>query len=189
MIPAKVPQLTHDVRVTRAFSGVAEKFKVRLLGIRGYYWNTMGKPGQNDYGIYDDALIVVSPTAYATFNANTDPSKLGPRTAVLREGLWWYKIGIHGLTKPEHQRYVALVQQDRVVVLRGPGQVPDGPGFFGINIHRGGATTTGSEGCQTIVPGQWAGFITLVKTEMARHQQIMVPYRLLTWPQFAALGG
>ena len=51
-------------------------------------------------------------------------------------------------------------------------------GYFGINIHRGGANTTSSLGCQTIYPDQWEAFFALVKGEMKRAGQAVVPYLL-----------
>jgi hypothetical protein len=51
-------------------------------------------------------------------------------------------------------------------------------GWFGINIHRGGVNTTSSEGCQTIPPSQWNGFITIVKEQMKWYGQKTIPYVL-----------
>jgi lysozyme len=48
-----------------------------------------------------------------------------------------------------------------------------------INIHRGGYRTTSSEGCQTIYPSQWDGFINLVYSEMSRYNQKTIPYLLV----------
>ena len=52
-------------------------------------------------------------------------------------------------------------------------------GWFGINIHRGGHTTTSSLGCQTIHPPQWPAFIALVKQEMRRESRGRIPYVLV----------
>src|SRR5690606_22423033 len=35
--------------------------RVALLGLRGYYRDTMGKKGRNDRGLYDDAIVLVGP--------------------------------------------------------------------------------------------------------------------------------
>ena len=156
-------------------AGVGEK--VSLLGMRGYFRDTMGKPGVNDRGIYDDAIFLVSPTAYVAFNANTDPSIARPGVAVLRKGLWRYKIGIHGLSKPMWKRYKALVQAAAVIVVRDGGRVDTG--YFGINIHKGSRNSTSSLGCQTIWPEQWNSFISLIEQELSRYNQATIPYLLV----------
>lgn len=150
---------------------------VELLGVRGYYRRTMGDPETNDRGIYDDAIFLRTPTVYAAFNANTDPGVRRRGVAVLAPGLWLYKLGIHGLSKPAARRYPALVQAGEVEVRRDGGRGERG--FFGINIHRGGATTTSSLGCQTIVPSQWEAFIALVRSELKRHGARTVSYLLV----------
>lgn len=156
---------------------------VVLVGIRGYYRDTMGVPGKNDRGIYDDAIILRSPTVHAAFNANTDPSVARKHVAVLKTGAWKYKIGTHGLNKPAKQRYTALVQAGDVTVIRDQ-EGPD-TGMFGINIHRGGYGTTSSLGCQTIFPDQWPAFIALVQSELKRatgpdgSSQKIIPYLLV----------
>lgn len=147
-----------------------------ILGRRGYYARTMGAHEGNERGIYDDAIMIVTPTAYVTFNANCDPSRQSPGMAVLKAGVWRYKVGIHGLSRPKAQQYEALVQAAPVTVIR-DGRGPD-TGWFGINIHRGGRTTTGSLGCQTIHPSQWDAFIALVKAELHRHAIATIPYVL-----------
>lgn len=151
-----------------------------LVGRRAYYRDTMGEPGKNDRGIYDDAIALVTPTAFATFNANTDPSRFSPGIAVLKPGVWRYKIGTHNISKPPQYRYKALVQAGPVTVVR-DGRGED-TGWFGINIHRGGRTTTGSLGCQTIHPAQWDAFIALVEGELVRHGIITIPYLLTERP-------
>lgn len=150
---------------------------VALLGVRGYYRDTMGAPGRNDRGIYDDAIFLLAPNSYAAFNANTDPTGFAKHRAVLEPGLWRYKVGTHGLNKPAPKRYTALVQACAVTVIRDQ-EGPD-TGFFGINIHRGSRTTTSSLGCQTIWPEQWESFIALVRAELKRAGQSVVPYLLI----------
>lgn len=147
-----------------------------ILGRRGYYRDTMGDHGSNDRGIYDDALCVVTPTAFVTFNANCDPSRFREGIAVLKPGVWLYRLGIHNLSKAKAQQYPALVQAAKVTVVR-DGKGED-TGWFGINVHRGGYTTTSSLGCQTIHPTQWDAFYELVKVEMKRHGLKVIPYVL-----------
>ena len=144
---------------------------VALVGCRGYYRLTAA---ENQRGVYDDAIFLLTPETFAAFNANVDPSIFRTHIATLRKGLWRYKVGIHGLSKPPVQRYTALVQAGEVTVER-DGEKPE-TGWFGINIHRGGVTGTSSLGCQTIVPDQWPAFIELVRSELARHGQKVVPY-------------
>lgn len=163
-----------------------KKYPLVLVGIRGYYKNTMGKPGVNDRGIYDDALFIDTPHVTASFNANTDPSFYrkgkgtgsGKGMAKLQPGLWLsYGFGLH-------KGYQAIVQTGKVTVLRDGDPDYEDSGYFGINIHRGGNTTTGSEGCQTIYPLQWQSFIQLAKDQVvrlfgARWNKVTLPYVLV----------
>jgi hypothetical protein len=132
--------------------------KVVLVGIRGYFRNSMGRPGQNDVGIFDDALIWITPTEMYAFNGNTDPTREFPHVANLKLGAWKYKPGVHhGMSG--NTPYPAFVQAGDVTVLRyvdGKDWNPD-TGQFGIHIHHGGAGTS-SLGCQTIVLAQWDEF-------------------------------
>lgn len=150
---------------------------VALLAKRAYFLDTMGQPGVNDRGIYDDAIILLGPNVYATFNANTDPSIFRPGIASLEPGLYSYKVGVHGLSKPASQRYTALVQAGPVTVRRDSQGLDTG--MFGINIHRGSYSGTSSLGCQTIFPDQWPGFIALVQEQLKRAGQKTIPYLLV----------
>ena len=150
---------------------------VALVGIRGYYRDSMGVPGENDRGIYDDAIFLVSPNAYASFNANTDPSIRRKGIAVLKPGVHRYRKGKHGLSKPGGG-YPALRpanSAEELPVTRD--ETGDSMGIA-INIHKGGFRTTSSEGCQTIYPSQWESFISLVYSEMDRAGQKTIPYLL-----------
>jgi lysozyme len=147
-----------------------------ILGQRGYYENTMGAPGKNDRGIFDDMIAVVTPRTYRTFNANTDPSAAdtGTRLATLQPGVWDFKLGLH---HPDTaNEYPCLVQAGPVTVLRDNGVRETGE--FYIHIHHGGLNTTTSEGCQTIYLAQWPEFFQLVKTEMQFYKLTEIPYVL-----------
>ncbi len=154
MLPAGRPQMSAaDVLRVVAARGLRLP---AILGVRGYYLDSMGKLGANDRGIYDDAMFVIRPDkSIGRYNASTDPSIYRKRIASLNTGVWQYETGFHGITRGNP--YPALRQSGRVVVTRdGFGQ---DDGFFAINIHRGGVNTTSSEGCQTIPPSQWSAFI------------------------------
>src|SRR5574343_1076250 len=123
MVPRSRPQIhPAEAKAILLERGIASP--VALIGIRGYYLDTMGVPGSNDRGIYDDAIVLVGPSYYSTYNANTDPSVARPSIAVLAPGLWWYKPGIHGYNKPIKKRYTALVQAEPVTVIRDHGRRP-----------------------------------------------------------------
>jgi len=177
MLPLSRPQQAKSkTHALLAKARVADE--VALVGIRGYYRDTMGKPGENDRGIYDDAIFLVSPNAYATFNANTDPSIKRQGIAVLKPGVHRYRKGKHGLSKPGGG-YPALrpaTPGEQLPVTRDS----EGSGMgVAINIHKGGLRTTSSEGCQTIHPTQWSAFVALVYSEMARAGQKTIPYLLV----------
>jgi lysozyme len=184
MMPKSIPQQRRTVTQEMLVRAKVHDL-VCLVGMRGYFLDSMGAKGRNDFGIYDDAMILVSPHVHAAFNANVDPSRLGwngnarKPMAVLKPGVYRYKLGQHGVSRGKP--YKALVQAGPVTVLRGYGEglAHQETGYFGINIHRGGHTTTSSEGCQTIPPGQWGAFIALVEEEMKRCNVKTVPYLLV----------
>ena len=160
---------------------------VAVVGIRGYYLATMGRPDRNDRGAYDDAIIVVSSSCHVAFNGNVDPSVYRREIASLKPGVWRYKPGTHGLSRPVAQRYPAFVQAAPVTVVRDstgdahghPDPAPyEETGYFGINIHRGGSARTSSLGCQTIPPAQWAAFHSLVTEQLKRYGCKSFPYLL-----------
>ena len=180
IVPATRPKQTREASM-QMLRDAGVTSPVALLGIRGYYRDSMGAAGRNDRGIYDDAIFVVSPTAYVAFNANTDPSSIYCKgLAVLMPGVYYYRKGSHN--GPRSKPYPALCQASAVTVIRdGVGERSDDPvkGVrFGINIHKGGHKTTSSLGCQTIYPAQWESFLALVYLEMARHNVKLVPYLL-----------
>lgn len=176
IVPLTRPEMSHDLARTLIEAAGLQKEPLVILGRRGYYRDTMGAPGKNDRGIYDDMIAVVTATAFVAFNANTDPSAWRPGIANLKAGVWRYKLGIHGLSKPKERQYLALVQAAPVTVIRD--QQGEETGYFGINIHRGGYNTTSSLGCQTIYPAQWEAAIALVKSEAARYAVKSWPYLL-----------
>jgi hypothetical protein len=164
------------------------KYPVVVVGIRGYYKNSMGAPAVNDRGIYDDAIFIESAQAMVAYNGNTDPSRFraGSGTASkkgmasLDPGVWFvHKFDLHS------GKYLALCQRAGHVTVTRDGTPPyKDTGSFGINIHRGGYNGTSSEGCQTIHPAQWESFIAMVQDQVQRYagaawRKQVVPYVLL----------
>ncbi len=134
------------------------KSLVVIVGMRGYYANTFGKPGANDIGVDDDAFFVVSPRAFRSFNGNTDPSVKRSKIATLLTGLYQ---AIKWLHKGKYRGY--QITQDRV---SREGLTGVDTGRHGINFHYHGSQKTDSEGCQTLPKSQYPEFVKLVDTEM-----------------------
>lgn len=177
MVPATQPKLSQEDARALIQPFNLSQYPVKLLGIRGYYKQTMGNPLKNDRGIYDDAIFLISPDAFAGFNANTDPSVTRQGIAVLKPGVYLYKIGMHNMKAP----YEALRQYGRVTVIRdGQGEQTDtAANPFYIDIHKGGYNTTSSLGCQTVHPSQWISFLNMVKDHLKRYDQKIIPYALI----------
>jgi hypothetical protein len=162
---------------------------VVVVGVRGYYLDSMGKPGQNDRGIYDDSMFVISPTCFTAFNGNNDPSIYRAGRAVLMAPQKvTYKPGYHGYGRKSG--HPAFRQASDVIVKRdngtGPGKklctgnfTDKGHARFWINLHRGGYHTTSSAGCQTVPPSQWPAFYNLVRHEMIKTNQKRFNYYLI----------
>lgn len=178
LLPTARPEMTREGANNLLAAVMLEPDSLAVIGRRGYYRDSMGKPGVNERGIYDDAIAVISPRVFRTFNANTDPSRYRPGIATLAVGVWRYRLGIHNISKDPvtHPHYPALVQAAPVTVTRDGGARESG--YFGINIHCGGHNTTSSEGCQTICPDQWEEFIDLVTAEIHHAGVEWLPYVL-----------
>lgn len=183
MLPASTPKATLD-RVTKAIKSAKITDTVVLVGVRGYYRDTMGEVGKNDRGIYDDALFIVSPTHFSAWNANTDPSVHRPGIATLVPGVHRYRPGKHGISRPGggYPAFRPATKDEALPVMR-DGDTNPRPGIA-INIHRGSASTTSSEGCQTVPPSQWDAFHTALSGELKRHGARDFPYLLMTVDNF-----
>lgn len=176
MMPGARPKISRVELVARLDSETVitprpnwKGYPIVIVGIRGYYRDTMGKSGQNDRGIYDDAICLMTPDVFLACNGNTDPSKGRPGMATLQPGFYpCYRFDLHhGKVKT----YEAICQRSGPVTIARDGKPGTETGFFGINVHRGGFWATGSEGCQTIPPEQWEAFYALAKSEA---QQIWI---------------
>lgn len=193
LIPSSRPQMSKgDVEKILKAKGIdRNKFPVCVLAVRGYYLDSMGVKGKNDRGIFDDAAFTDSPTLFGSVNFNTDPTsyRKGRGTgsskgmASLKTGVWDYKIGSHKGKSP------AGNQAGPVTVIRDgiDGDYPD-TGYFGINLHWGGAGTS-SLGCQTAPPAQWPSFINPLVAELKRYGQKVFKYVLIDEAERQAIIG
>lgn len=180
ILPNSKPKMSKEDVLSLITGFDLDAYPVRLVGVRGYYKETMGNPVKNDRGIYDDAIFLLTPDGFISYNANTDPSIFKPGVASLKAGgPYLYKRGLHGVSG-DHP-YMALRQYGRVTVTRDGGTeyTDTAASPFFIDIHKGGFNVTSSLGCQTIYPTQWEGFLATVIDQMERHEQEIIPYVLV----------
>ncbi len=194
ILPKAKPRLTQaDLAAKlKPYNIDRAKHPLIVVGIRGYYMDTMGKPGVNDRGIYDDAIFIDSPDGFASFNGNTDPSRIRAGSgfgstkgmAKLNAGAWFaHKLDFHG--SKVYGPYRAICQRLGKVTVTRDGNPPyQDTGNFGINIHKGSFNGTSSEGCQTIHPDQWDSFIAMAKDLAKRYyadkwENSVIPYILI----------
>lgn len=144
---------------------------VVIVGVRGYYKRTMGKPFENDRNLYDDAMFIVTADRLAAFNCNVDPSRY-------RKGIASLKAGIYNVVKWRHKGKYAALQITNDAVTR-DGQSGVDHGRHGINFHYGGDNDTWSEGCQTFPQSQYWQFQGLIYELMDTHRLKSVPYILV----------
>lgn len=151
---------------------------VMVLAIRGYYLNSQGQQGENDRGIYDDALVLIGPSYFQTFNGNTDPRIVKQGVAMLLPGWHEFKQGWHGYGKASgHKAFRTANVREVLPVLR-DGQYGIKEGVT-VNIHRGGKYNTNSIACQTIVEDQWLEFQRNAYKLMDAEGQKTLPYLLI----------
>jgi hypothetical protein len=140
--------------------------------IRGYRKNTMGKPGVNDRGIYDDAVAIFTNDAYYTFNANVDPQsyrkgegfgdKKGIASIVAGVVFKCWKLDYH------KNKYLALCQRLGPVTVMRDGNPPylQTSAYLGINNHRGRISVVDSLGCCTVPENEYPDYINTVVSEL-----------------------
>tara|TARA_R110000824_G_scaffold139514_4_gene304671 strand:+ start:132 stop:731 length:600 start_codon:yes stop_codon:yes gene_type:complete len=199
MLPKSKPQIGReeivDLLVSQGLWRDRNLSTAIVVGIRGYMLDSMGEWGKNDRGIYDDAIILLTPDSCQTFNGNTDPSRHKPSMAQLvSPQKVTYVLGYHGYnSKYGHQ---AFRQNSPVIVNRDGGEgsgdkLSDGTftdrrrSRFWINLHRGGNTTTSSAGCQTLPPSQWGDFYSATKRAMSKYNNNKINYYLVSNPKVA----
>ena len=174
--------MRHAARQWKKHRGSEPMPDMFLVGVPGYYWRSMGDPNSNDRGIYDDGIFVVSPTAFVSFNANTDPSRYRQGIATLLPGVHPYRPGNHGISRPGggYPAFRPATRGEALPVKRdGENRVPSSRPGIAINFHKGSKATTSSLGCQTLPPAQWDEFYAIVRAEMKRHGLSRFEYILL----------
>jgi len=176
IIPKSTPQAKRADIEKLIPQEIREQYKAVLVGIRGYYRDTMGAAGKNDRGIYDDAIFIVAPDCFVAYNANTDPSAWKKNVSSLKLGTHLYRKGKHKIASPNGYAAFRPATKDEGLPVTRDG-VGDSIGYA-INIHRGGVNGTSSLGCQTIPPHQWQSFKATAYLQMDKHGQSVIPYVL-----------
>lgn len=166
-IPKSRPQKTWEqIQQIIKDHGVPAR-KLVLVFWRGYYRDTMGKPGVNDRGIHDDAFFVWSdvPGKMRTFNGNTDPTRYrkGFGTGA-NKGMACVEPGVMAFTRGLHKgKYRALRQYGTFKIKRdGSPDYIEMDDDSGINVHHDSPISTSSEGCFTTPESQWDDYIDTV---------------------------
>lgn len=166
----------------KGYDAIIKDNTVYAVAVRGYYLNTMGQPGKNDFNQYDDMVAWIWPNGIAAFNYNTDPTRLGwnPNAG---KNMAMLAPGIYTFVKRKHKgKYDAFGQgTNKVAVYRCDvsGKVTSiEEGLFGINIHYGGKNSTSSEGCQTVPFPQWNQFKSLGYSLLKQYNQESFRYVL-----------
>lgn len=157
---------------------VAHHDSVKVIAIRGYFKKSVGDPNKNDRNVYDDAIILIGPNYFKTFNGNTDPRQYKQGIAMLLPGWHLFKKGVHHPGKSgQHEAFRTANAREVLPVLR-DGQVGIKEGVT-INMHKGGINSTNSAGCQTIHPDQWLEFQRDAYKLLTNEGQRVLPYLLL----------
>lgn len=190
MIPKSKPRAPRHVVQEAALASwgkdpMREAFpEFYVLGVRGYYRDTMGEVGENDRGLYDDAMFVVGPECFVAFNANVDPSRFKQGIATLIPGWYPYKPGNHGISRPGggYPAFRPATEDESLPVYRDGEEGRSRRDGVAINIHKGGWNTTSSEGCQTVHPSQWEAFHAIVTLELRKSGTRRFYYGLIDGP-------
>src|SRR5690606_4184301 len=173
ILPRSRPKATRaDVLKYAADAGLdLNACPILIIGVRGYYLRTMGKPYQNDRNLYDDAMFLVTADDFVSYNCNVDPSKY-------RKGIASLVPGIYKAVKWRHKgKYAALqIVEDRV---SRDGQTRVDVGRHGINFHYGGDDDTWSGGCLTFPRAQYWQFQGAVYELMDELKQRAVTFLLV----------
>ena len=159
--PAEVLAIVEANQVPRG------DYPVAMVAIRGYRLDSVGKPGVNDRGAFDDAGFIVfrdgGRDRVLPYNINTDPTARKYRRATLCTGIHLMGPGPHNVSKGASRMYPAFRQAEVFTVTRDGFGSQRFTGYFGINLHRawgrfGSWGATSSWGCQTVPAERWDDF-------------------------------
>ena len=145
--------------------------RVSVLAIRGYYLDSIGKPGVNERRKYDDAHFIVWPDGIARYQGNTDPNgyRIGSGTGNTK-GMATLKSGIHLYGTGQHRGRLAFRQCETFTVIRDGNPPYEHYGWHAINWHSGGYSSTSSLGCQTNRPNDFAELRKLIYSLLPRYR-------------------
>jgi hypothetical protein len=173
---------------------------VYFFMVRGYRATTMGPTPENDVGIWDDLIALVTPHTFHAINANLDPSRtgwnpgVGKPFGILQPGWWWWYPG------PHKGRMPAFRQADDADVGRKFGFPHDGKFFVErcwgrgdkrnyhewghqqVNIHLGGYGTTSSWLCLTVPPQGGKEFLQRGVDSLKAYKQKFMPGLIVEGP-------
>ncbi|MDX5936338.1 hypothetical protein [Acidithiobacillus thiooxidans] len=162
-----------------------------IIGVRHYTRNE----SYDRRNQYNDLIIQFFNDEIKTYPGNTHPSthRMGfgqlPSKGMFQKGMATLKPGLYVTHKIDyHRNYIALCQRSSDVTVVRDGNPPyEDTGLFSINIHKGGKSTTSSEGCQTIWPDCWDEFIETIARKLVKgiglNQSLnyTVPYLLVNF--------
>jgi lysozyme len=173
---------------------------VHALAVRGYYPNSFKRPRVNDYGVYDDAIFLITSKMVYPFNGNVDPSKIGWNPGVdkyyaqLAPGVWPFRPGPHKGVEGRFRQMTSSEAHDHALPAYFADARRDGDftvrrvhldetsdrqtGYFAINIHPGRQSGTSSWGCQTMPEAQFTEFRDLTYAALLAAGQTWLPYVL-----------
>lgn len=149
-----------------------------VVAVRGYWRDTIGKPGRNDLNEYDDAFFVLDTKAGSckSFNGNTDPTRYGWNQnagkfmARLKPGCYVFRSLYHKKGKPSGHPAFGQAGDVTVERIREDGTIEESEtGQFGIHDHCGGNTVTSSEGCLTHPKEDWPAYHAYLTQKLDEH--------------------
>ena len=169
-------------------------------GIRGYYRDSVGRVGFNEFGEWDDALFFFSRDEFQIIRGNTDPVRMGWNAgvgkpfAVLQPGISWMRRGPHRGRKPalrqctdEEADGLGIPDEGEFTVQRSWGENDRRnyfeKGYFAINVHDSlSEGTTSSWGCQTAPHSTFIPWMIRIWELTTAAKQSAIPYILINGP-------